>query len=217
MKKIFRLARLALHETSPWYKLFWGFLSICWTSIVLLDDASEIGGAGSVMALFGFNVLMGTMIMCAIGSSDIKLLKVLPLTSGNITDIMAVSAYIGVPIMSVGVSVWHIIFGKAYVIPYIICAFAVSAAFGTATMPLTIRPVGEAGARKFTFWEIVLVIVCLAVPAAIGTILCLRGYKNGCIPTGDIPMLIAVFIGCIALSLIVTAVYRKKVRYWSAG
>ncbi|MBD5139114.1 MAG: hypothetical protein HDT24_07385 [Ruminococcus sp.] len=215
MKKIFKLA---LHESHLWYKLFVGFLSICYTCGILLKDPGELGDVGTIFVLVGCNVVLGAILMCANGNADLKLFKILPLTSGNITDIFAVSAYMGVPVMSVGVSVWHIVFGKAYMIPYFVCAFTISAAFSTVLMPLLASEVDvRFGERKFTVRNLVLSLILMFGSAAAGTVLCLRGYKNGCLVGGDVSMLLGIFAACIVLSLIVTAVYRKKVKYNTAG
>ncbi|MBD5146544.1 MAG: hypothetical protein HDT21_11650 [Ruminococcus sp.] len=215
MKKIFKLA---LHESHLWYKLFVGFLSICYTCGILLKDPGEPGDVGTIFVLVGCNVVLGAILMCANGNADLKLFKILPLTSGNITDIFAVSAYMGVPVMSVGVSVWHIVFGKAYMIPYFVCAFTISAAFSTVLMPLLASEVDvRFGERKFTVRNLILSLILMFGSAAAGTVLCLRGYKNGCFVGGDVPMLLGIFAACIVLSLIVTAVYRKKIKYNTAG
>lgn len=214
MKKIFKLA---LHESHLWYKLFVGFLSICYTCGILLKDSSGLAYVGTIFVLVGSNTMLGTILMCVNGNSDLKLLKILPLTSGNITDIFAVSAYMGVPVMSLGVSVWHIIFGKAYVIPYFVCAFMISAAFSTVLMPLLASEVKvRFGERKFTARNLILSLILMFGSAAAGTVLCLRGYKNGSFAAGDVPMLLGIFAACIVLSLTVTAVYRKKIRYNTA-
>lgn len=212
MKKIFKLA---LHESHLWYKLFVGFFSICYTCGILLNG---LGDVGSIFTLVGCNTVLGAILMCANGNADLKLFKILPLTSRNITDIFAVSAYMGVPVMSVGVSVWHIVFGKAYMIPYFVCAFTISAAFSTVIMPLLASEVNvRFGERKFTARNLVLSLILMVGSAAAGTVLCLKGYKNGSFVVGDIPMLLGIFAACIVLSLIVTAVYRKKVKYNTAG
>lgn len=214
MKKIFKLA---LHESHLWYKLFLGFLSICYTAGVLLKDPSEMGDVGSILTMIGCYMILGTVVMCANGNADMKLLKILPLTSGNITDIFAVSAYMGVPVMSLGFSVWHIIFGKAYMIPYFVCALTISAAIGTVMMPLLAsEPVTVSGARRFPTRNFILVLILMFGSAAAGTVLCFKGYKNGCLVGGDVPMLLGIFAACIVLSLIVTAVYRKKITYRTA-
>ena len=215
MKKIFKLA---LHESHLWYKLFVGFLSICYTCGILLKDSSELVDVGTIFVLAGCNTVLGAILMCANGNADLKLFKILPLTSGNITDIFAVSAYMGVPVMSVGVSVWHIVFGKAYMIPYFVCAFTISAAFSTVLMPLLAFEVDvRIGERKFTVRNLVLSLILMFGSAAAGTVLCLKGYKNGCFVGGDVPLLLGIFAACIVLSLIVTAVYRKKIKYNTAG
>lgn len=215
MKKIFKLA---LHESHLWYKLFVGFLSICYTCGVLLSDPNELGDVGTIFVLVACNVMLGAVLMCANGNADLKLFKILPLTSGNITDIFAVSAYMGVPVISVGVSVWHIVFGKAYVIPYFVCAFTISAAFSTVLMPLLASEADvRFGERKFTVRNLVLSLILMFGSAAAGTVLCLKGYKNGGFVAGDVPMLLGIFAACIVLSLIVTAVYRKKIKYNTAG
>lgn len=215
MKKIFKLA---LHESRLWYKLFVGFLSICYTCGILLRDSSELDDVGMILVLAGCNTMLGAILMCANGNADLKLLKILPLTSGNITDIFAVSAYMGVPVMSLGISVWHIIFGKAYMIPYFVCAFMISAAFSTVLMPLLASEVDvRFGERKFTARNLILSLILMLGSAAAGTVLCLKGYKNGGFAAGDVPMLLGIFAACIVLSLIVTAVYRKKIRYNTAG
>lgn len=212
MKKIFKLA---LHESHLWYKLFVGFLSICYTCGILLNGLRDVG---SILTLVGCHTVLGAILMCANGNADLKLFKILPLTSGNITDIFAVSAYMGVPVISVGVSVWHIVFGKAYMIPYFVCAFMISAAFSTVLMPLLASEVNvRFGERKFTARNLILSLILMFGSAAAGTVLCLKGYKNGCFVAGDVPMLLGIFAACIVLSLIVTAVYRKKVRYNTAG
>lgn len=215
MKKIFKLA---LHESRLWYKLFVGFLSICYTCGILLRDSSELDDVGMILVLAGCNTMLGAIIMCANGNADLKLLQILPLTSGNITDIFAVSAYMGVPVISLGISVWHIIFGKAYMIPYFVCAFMISAAFGTVLMPLLASEVDvRFGERKFTARNLILSLILMLGSAAAGTVLCLRGYKNGSLVAGDVPMLLGIFAACIVLSLIVTAVYRKKITYRTAS
>lgn len=215
MKKIFKLA---LHESHLWYKLFVGFLSICYTCGILLKDSSELEDVGMILVLAGCNTVLGAILMCANGNADLKLLKIMPLTSGNITDIFAVSAYVGVPVMSVGISVWHIVFGKAYMIPYFVCAFMISAAFSTVLMPLLASEVDvRFGERKFTVRNVVLSLILMFGSAAAGTVLCLRGYKNGSLVGGDVPMLLGIFAACIVLSLIVTAVYRKKITYRTAS
>ncbi|MDE6747132.1 MAG: hypothetical protein K2J72_10960 [Oscillospiraceae bacterium] len=215
MKKIFKLA---LHESHLWYKLFLGFLSICYTCGILLRDSSEMEDVGTILVLAGCNTMLGTILMCANGNADLKLLKILPLTSGNITDIFAVSAYMGVPVMSLGISVWHIIFGKAYMIPYFVCAFTISAAFSTVLMPLLASEVDvRFGERKFTARNLILSLILMFGSAAAGTVLCIKGYRNGSFVAGDVPMLLGIFAACIVLSLIVTAVYKKKIRYNTAG
>ncbi|MDE6762607.1 MAG: hypothetical protein K2J73_02880 [Oscillospiraceae bacterium] len=218
MKKIFKLA---LHESHIWYKLFLGFCSIFYTCGMLLNDSNETVNEdifGTVLILIGCNTILDVVIMCVNGNSDIKLLKTLPLTSGNITDTFAVSTYMGVPIISLGVSVWHIVFGKAYMIPYFVCAFMISAAFGTVIMPLLVsEPCVMSGARRFTPRNVSLSLILIFASVAAGTLLCLKGYKNSCFVVEDVPMLIGIFAACIVLSMIITAVYRKKVKYRTAG
>lgn len=208
MKKIFKLA---LHETAPWYKLLLGFLSICYTTGVLINDPEEFGDVGTSFTMIGYHMILGTVLMCANGNTELKLLKTLPLTNGNITDIFSLSAYMGVPLMSVGISVWHIIFGKAYMIPYYICTHTVSAAFGTVLIPLLASDAMSVG-NKLNARSLIPALLVMFGSAAIGTVLCFRGYKNGCLG-GDGPLLLGIFAACIVLSLIITAVYRKKVRY----
>ncbi|MCM1023170.1 MAG: hypothetical protein NC395_03835 [Prevotella sp.] len=211
MKKILKLA---LHETAPWYKLLLGFLSICYTVGALLNDSEDFGNIGTTFVLIGCYIILGTVVMCANGNADLKLLKTLPLTNGNITDIFALSAYMGVPLMSLGISVWHIIFGKAYMIPYYICGLTVCAAFGTVMIPLLATDVSVHGAgNKINVRSFVLSLLMMFGSAAIGTVLCFKGYKQGCLAAEDVPLLLGIFAACIVLSLAVTAVYRRKIKY----
>lgn len=213
-----KIVRLAFRETHIWYKLFIGILSVCWYSPLLLGDPGEaIPDVGEISMMFGGLAVMGTLIMCIQGNGNIKLFKVLPLTSGNITDIFTLSSYMGVPPMMVGVSAWYIIAGKPYMIPYYFCALTISAALGTVMIPLFVKPTGETRVRKVTFWEVVLTLTFMFGGTAAGTVLCLRGYRSGCLPKGDTLMLAGILAACAALSLTAAVVYKKKVRYWTAA
>lgn len=212
-----KIIRLAFYETHIWYKLFIGILSVCWYSPLLLGDPGEaMPDVGEILMMFGGLAVMDTIIMCLQGNANIKFFKTLPLTNGNITDIFTLSSYMGVPPMMLGVSAWYLIAGKPYMIPYYLCALTISAALGTVMIPLFVKPVGESRVRKMTFWEVVLTFTFMFGGIAAGTVLCLRGYRSGCLPAGDVPILIAVFAGCIVTSLIAAAVYKKKVRYRTA-
>ena len=212
-----KIVRLAFRETHVWYKLFIGILSVCWYSPLLLGDPGEaLPDVGEILMMFGGLAVMGTIIMCLQGNANIKFFKTLPLTNGNITDIFTLSSYLGVPPMMVGVSAWYLIAGKPYMVPYYLCALTISAALGTVMIPLLVKPAGETGVRKATFGNVALTLTFMLGGVAAGTVLCLRGYRSGCLPAGDVPRLIAVFAGCIAASLIAAAVYKKKVRYRTA-
>lgn len=212
-----KIVRLAFRETHVWYKLLMGILSVFWYSPLLLGDPGEaITSVGEILMMFGGLTIMGTLIMCLQGNANIKFFKTLPLTNVDITDIFILSSYMGVPPMMAGVSAWYLIASKSYMIPYYLCALTISAAFGTVMMPLLAKPAGETGIRKTTFWSVALTFTFMFGGSAAGTVLCLRGYRSGCLPAGDVPILIAVFAGCIVVSLIAAAVYRKKVRYRTA-
>lgn len=214
MKKIFKLA---MKESHLLFKFFMGIISICWYAPLLLNEPGESANIGDVFMMIGSLSIMVTFIMCIQGNYNIKFLKTLPLTNRNITSIFAISTYLGVPVMLIGISVWCIIMGKPYMIPYYFCALTVSAALGTVLVPLLVKPVNEAGVRKAGFREIAFTIVIMLGGIAAGTVLCLKGYRNARFVSGDIPMLIAVFAACIALTLGITAVYRKKLSYWIAA
>lgn len=211
-----KIVRLAFRETHVWYKLLMGILSVCWYSPLLLGAPGDMPDVGEILMMFGGLAVMDTLIMCMQGNANIKLLKTMPLTNGNITDIFILSIYMGVPPMMVGVSAWYLIAGKPYMVPYYLCALTVTAALGTVMIPLLVKPAGETGVRKATFGNVALTLTFMLGGVAAGTVLCLRGYRSGCLPAGDVPMLIAVFAGCIAASLIAAAVYKKKVRYRTA-
>lgn len=210
MKKIFKLS---LNESHLWYKFFMGIISVCWYSPLLLNEPGESTNIGEAFMMIGSLAFMCTLIMCMQGNYNIKFLKTLPLTSRNITSIFVLSTYMGVPAMLSGVSAWCIIMGKPYMIPYYFCALTVSAALGTVLMPLLVKPVNESGVRKAGFREIAFTLVIMLGGVAAGTVLCLKGYRNARFVSGDIPMLAAVFAACIVLTLVITAVYRKKLNY----
>lgn len=216
--KNFKLA--VLDGYIPIKILLSAFFMFCTGTTLLLDDAP---GDFYVMIVYSFNVMAFTYSFFSNLLLNMKFYKTLPLTSGDITVLNALITATGSIALLLGVSAVLALCGKAFMIPYYAGALFIYAAFSLAVMPPLIRKskyganavqaAAEQSKRRTAFkvTAVVVVIIAMGIP---GTVICMRGWKAGTFLMSDLPMLLAIYIGSIAISVVCTLIYKSKIKYF---
>ncbi len=175
-----------------------------------------------VMIVYSFNVMAFTFSFMSNLLMNMKFYKTLPLTSGDITVLNALITATGSIALLLGASAVLALCGKAFMIPYYAGALFIYATFSLAVMPPAIgknkygadaiQAAAEQSKRRVVF-KVIAVIAILTVMGIPGTVICMRGWHAGTFHISDLPILLAIYFGSIAVSVIFTFIYKKKIKY----
>lgn len=216
--KNFKLA--VLDGYIPIKILLSAFFIFCTEAPLLLDDAP---GDFYVMIVYSFNVMAFTYSFFSNLLLNMKFYKTLPLTSSDITVLNALITATGSAALLLGASAVLAPCGKAFMIPYYAGALFIYAAFSLAVMPPligknkygaeAIQAAAEQSKRRTAFkvTAVAAAIIAMGIP---GTVICMRGWKAGTFLMSDLPMLLAIYIGSIAVSVVCTLIYKNKIKYY---
>ncbi len=220
--KNFKLAFLESHILMKF--LLSAFFMFCTGSYILLEKEMPEDFT-YVITVYAFNVVALTY-CCFVSnlSLNIKFYKTLPLKSGDITAVNALSTLMGAGAFLLGASAVLALCGKAFLIPYYAVAVFIYAAISLAVMPLMFKTnkfgadAINASNEKISRRRVVILIIgAIGFPllgGIPGTVICMRGWKAGTFLMSDLPMLLTVCAVCIVVSVAVTLFYKRKIPYY---
>lgn len=197
------------------------FFMFCTGATLLLNDASAEDI--DFIMVYSFSVMAFTYSFMSNLLLNMKFYKTLPLTSGDITVLNALITVTGSVALLLGTSAVLALCGKAFMIPYYAGALFIYAAFSLAVMPPAIgknkygadaiQAAAEQSKRRTAFkvTAVVVVIIAMGIP---GTVICMRGWRAGMFSMSDMPLLLAIYIGSAAVSVIFTLIYKNKIKYY---
>jgi len=215
--------KLAFLESHVFIKLLLAALWILCIHMDFLTGGEDMNGVFGTIQLFTFNIVLVSYNVMLLMFTNLKLFKTLPLKSGDITVIAVLNSLISTLLFLAVVSVAFAVSGNGFAIPYYAGALLFSGLFTAATLPLIFWKTkygteamreAEEKPKGHTAKVVTLAIVICVAAAIPGTLLCLRAWRSAGQLMSDIPMLLAVYIGCIGAAAILTLIYRSKIKYY---
>lgn len=195
---------------------------LCIHAAFLTGD-EDMNGAYGTIQLFTFNVVLVSYNFMLSAFTNLKLFKTLPLKSGDITVIFTLNSFLSAMSFLAVISVVFAVSGNGFAIPYYAGALLFSGLFTAAMIPLIFRKTkygteaireAEEEPKSRAVTIVILDLVIFGAAAIPGTIICMRGWRAGTFLMSDLPMLLAVYIGCIGAAVILTLIYRGKIKYY---
>ncbi len=221
MKK-FKLAFLDSHLL---VKLLLAAFWIFCTHAPFLSGRENFDRSSEITQLYTINIVMFSYDFMVFAFTNLKLYKTLPLKSSDITVTVTIGSHISALVFFAAISLLLAAFGNWFVIPYYGAAMIFTDTFTAAILPPMLRT-AKYGAdamreaeekpksKRHTANVVALAILIILAEAIPGTALCLRGWDSEGQIMRDIPLLLAVYIGCITVSAVLLTIYKKKIKYY---
>ncbi len=215
--------KLAFLESHLLIKLLLASFWIFCTHATFLAGIEHMDRSTEIIQLYTFNVIMFTYDFMILGFTNLKLYKTLPLKSSDITVTVTIGSHISALVFFAVVLLLLAAFGNWFVIPYYAAAMIFTGAFTAAILPPMLRTSkygadamreAEEKPKRRTAKVVTMAILIVLAEAVPGTALCLRGWDSEGQIMRDIPLLLAVYIGCIAVSAVLLTIYKKKIKYY---
>ncbi len=198
---------------------FWVFV----THAPFLSGRENFDGGSEITQLYTINVVMFSYDFMVFAFTNLKLYKTLPLKSSDITVTATIGSHMSALVFFAAISLLLAAFGNWFVIPYYGAAMLFTDTFTAAILPPMLRTAkygadamreAEEKPKRRTAYVVALAILIILAEAIPGTAICLRGWNSEGQIMRDIPLLLAVYIGCIAVSAVLLTIYKKKIQYY---